>query len=66
MMLLLFVKNRKQARIKASLELATQREKPTWLEVDVTKMEGVFKRRPERSDLSADINEHLIVELYSK
>lgn len=67
MMLLLFVKNRKkQARIKASLELATQREKPTWLEVDATKMEGVFKRRPERSDLSADINEHLIVELYSK
>lgn len=59
-------KSRKQARIKASLELAEQREKPTWLEVDVTKMEGVFKRIPERSDLSADINEHLIVELYSK
>ncbi|WP_373766579.1 30S ribosomal protein S4 [Glaesserella sp.] len=59
-------KSKKQARIKASLELATQREKPTWLEVDATKMEGVFKRTPERSDLSADINEHLIVELYSK
>lgn len=59
-------KSKKQARIKASLELATQREKPTWLEVDATKMEGVFKRIPERSDLSADINEHLIVELYSK
>ncbi|MDH2924606.1 SSU ribosomal protein S4P [Nicoletella semolina] len=59
-------KSKKQARIKASLELASQREKPTWLEVDVTKMEGVFKRVPERSDLSADINEHLIVELYSK
>lgn len=59
-------KSKKQARIKASLELATQREKPTWLDVDVTKMEGVFKRTPERSDLSADINEHLIVELYSK
>ena len=59
-------KSKKQARIKASLELAEQREKPTWLEVDAAKMEGVLKRVPERSDLSADINEHLIVELYSK
>ncbi|HDR1921143.1 TPA: 30S ribosomal protein S4 [Pasteurella multocida] len=59
-------KSKKQARVKASLELAEQREKPTWLEVDAAKMEGVFKRVPERSDLSADINEHLIVELYSK
>ena len=59
-------KSKKQARIKASLELAEQREKPTWLEVDAAKMEGVFKRVPERSDLSADINEHLIVERYSK
>lgn len=59
-------KSKKQARIKASLELAEQKEKPTWLEVDSAKMEGVFKRIPERSDLSADINEHLIVELYSK
>ena len=59
-------KSKKQASIKASLELAEQREKPTWLEVDSAKMEGVFKRVPERSDLSADINEHLIVELYSK
>ena len=50
----------------AALELAEQREKPTWLEVDAGKMEGTFKRKPERSDLSADINEHLIVELYSK
>ena len=59
-------KSKKQARIKASLELAEQKEKPTWLEVDAAKMEGVFKRVPERTDLSADINEHLIVELYSK
>ena len=59
-------KSKKQARIKASLELAEQKEKPTWLEVDAAKMEGVFKRIPERTDLSADINEHLIVELYSK
>ncbi|GBL03946.1 30S ribosomal protein S4 [Glaciecola sp. KUL10] len=59
-------KAKKQARIVAALELADQREKPTWLEVDNTKMEGTFKRLPERTDLSADINEQLIVELYSK
>jgi small subunit ribosomal protein S4 len=59
-------KSKKQARIIAALELAEQREKPTWVEVDGKKMEGTFKRLPERSDLSADINEQLIVELYSK
>ncbi|MCZ6952940.1 30S ribosomal protein S4 [Escherichia coli] len=59
-------KAKKQSRVKAALELAEQREKPTRLEVDAGKMEGTFKRKPERSDLSADINEHLIVELYSK
>ncbi|MGL5029823.1 MAG: 30S ribosomal protein S4 [Aeromonas sp.] len=59
-------KAKKQARIKASLEVAGQREKPTWVEVDAAKMEGAYKRLPERSDLSADINEQLIVELYSK
>jgi small subunit ribosomal protein S4 len=48
------------------VSIREKREKPTWLEVDATKMEGVFKRIPERTDLSADINEHLIVELYSK
>ena len=59
-------KAKKQARIGAALELSEQREKPTWIEVDNKKMEGVYKRAPERSDLSADINEQLIVELYSK
>ncbi|GLT15221.1 MAG TPA: 30S ribosomal protein S4 [Vibrio sp.] len=59
-------KAKQQSRIKAALEVAEQREKPTWIEVDASKMEGTFKRIPERSDLSADINEHLIVELYSK
>ncbi|WP_395340533.1 30S ribosomal protein S4 [Ningiella sp. W23] len=59
-------KAKKQARIGAALELADQREKPTWLEVDNTKLEGTFKRVPERTDLSAEINEQLIVELYSK
>ena len=59
-------KAKQQSRIKAALEVAEQREKPTWIEVDGGKMEGTFKRMPERSDLSADINEQLIVELYSK
>lgn len=58
-------KAKKQSRVKAALELAEQRENQR-LEVDAGKMEGTFKRQPERSDLSADINEHLIVELYSK
>ena len=59
-------KSKKQARIAAALELAGQRESAIWVEVDATKMEGVFKRNPDRSELSAEINEQLIVELYSK
>ncbi len=59
-------KAKKQARIAAALDLAEQREKPVWVEVDGNKLEGKFKRLPERSDLSAEINEQLIVELYSK
>ncbi|RMH46623.1 MAG: 30S ribosomal protein S4 [Gammaproteobacteria bacterium] len=59
-------KARNQERIKAALELASHREAPAWIEVDANKMEGVFKRVPERSELPADINENLIVELYSK
>jgi small subunit ribosomal protein S4 len=59
-------KAKKQDRIVAALELAEQREKPTWIEVDSKAMSGVYKSNPERSDLSAEINEQLIVELYSK
>lgn len=59
-------KSKTQARIIAALELADQREKPLWVEVDTKTLEGVFKRVPDRSDLSAEINEQLIVELYSK
>ncbi|AGH80172.1 30S ribosomal protein S4 [Psychromonas sp. CNPT3] len=59
-------KSKKQARISAALEIAGQREALAWVEVDTTKMEGEFKRQPERSDLSAEINEQLIIELYSK
>ncbi|WP_372833881.1 30S ribosomal protein S4 [Pontibacterium sp.] len=59
-------KAKTQLRIKAALDLAAQRAPVEWVEVDSAKMEGTFKAAPERSDLSADINEHLIVELYSK
>jgi small subunit ribosomal protein S4 len=59
-------KAKTQLRIKHALELAAQRAPVEWVEVDSAKMEGTFKSLPERSDLSADINEHLIVELYSK
>jgi small subunit ribosomal protein S4 len=59
-------KSRKQDRIQSSLAIAEQYEFPDWVEVDVKGMTGVFKRIPERTDLPADINEQLIVELYSK
>lgn len=59
-------KSQTQLRINAALELAAQRGFSTWVEVDAKKKEGTFKVLPERSDLSADINENLIVELYSK
>lgn len=59
-------KAKNQLRVKNALELAGQRGVPAWLSVDTTKLEGTFKARPERSDLSSEINENLIVELYSK
>ncbi|RRJ82225.1 30S ribosomal protein S4 [Aestuariirhabdus litorea] len=59
-------KSKTQLRIASALELAAQRGTPEWIDVDAGKKEGVFKSVPERSDLSAEINENLIVELYSK
>ncbi len=59
-------KAKNQLRIKNALNLASQRSVVEWLEVDASKMEGTFKAAPERAELSADINEQLIVELYSK
>ena len=56
----------KQLRINAALELSAQREQPSWMEVDVAKKAGIYKRLPERSDLASDIDEQLIVELYSR
>jgi len=58
--------SKNQIRIKASLDLAAQHGFSDWIDVDVTKMEGTYKSVPERSELPAEINEHLIVELYSK
>lgn len=55
-----------QLRIQSSLQLAGQRSEIEWVDVDINKMEGTFKREPDRSDLPAEINENLIVELYSK
>ena len=54
------------AGVGEGFELAGQRGIPAWLSVDTSKLEGTFKARPERSDLSSEINENLIVELYSK
>lgn len=58
--------SRKQLRVQSALEVAEQRGFVDWIEVDAKKMEGVFKALPERTDLPAEINEHLVVELYSK
>jgi small subunit ribosomal protein S4 len=57
---------REQLRIKASLEAAGQRGIPEWLDVDVKAMKGTFKTVPERNELPAEINESLVVALYSK
>lgn len=59
-------KAKDQLRIKAALELAGQRTPVEWISVSTDKLEGQFTRKPDRVDLSPDINENLIVELYSK
>ncbi len=57
---------KEQIRIKAALDIATQVGLPDWVEVDDKKMEGVLKTLPEREEILPDINENLVVELYSK
>ncbi len=59
-------KSRAQVRVQDSLAVAEQLGFPEWVEVDTKKMEGCFKTVPERADLPSDINESLVVELYSK
>ena len=55
-----------QARIAESLVLATGNGIPQWVEVDTVKLVGTFKQAPDRADVARDINESLVVELYSR
>ena len=59
-------KSRGQARVKEALELAKQIGFPAWVEVAADKAEGTFKKVPDRDEFGSDINESLIVELYSR
>lgn len=59
-------KSKEQLRIKSALELAEKVGFPSWVEVDGKKMEGVFKGAPDRGEFAQDVNESLVVELYSK
>ena len=59
-------KAREQLRIKGAVEVTEQRGFVEWVDVDAKKLQGTYKHLPERSELPSDINEHLVVELYSK
>jgi small subunit ribosomal protein S4 len=59
-------KSKKQLRIVDAVKLAESQGMPNWVQVDATKLEGVFKKAPDRDEFGADINESLIVELYSR
>jgi small subunit ribosomal protein S4 len=59
-------KAKSQGRIKESLDLATGIGLPQWVEVDAAKLSGVFKQVPDRADVAQDVNESLVVELYSR
>jgi small subunit ribosomal protein S4 len=59
-------KSRNQLRIADSLKLAESIGLPAWVQVDASKMEGLFKKTPDRDEFAADVKEALIVELYSR
>ncbi len=59
-------KAQKQLRVQDSLKLAESSGFPSWVEVDTKKFSAVFKTLPDRAEFAADINEQLVVELYSK
>jgi small subunit ribosomal protein S4 len=59
-------KAKKQLRVADALKLAESVGLPEWVQVDATKMEGTFKKMPDRDQFGAEINESLIVELYSR
>ncbi|OVZ60361.1 30S ribosomal protein S4 [Pigmentiphaga sp. NML080357] len=59
-------KAKKQARIQEALQLASSQGIPQWVSVDMTKLEGTFKQAPDRADVARDVNESMVVELYSR
>jgi small subunit ribosomal protein S4 len=59
-------KAKAQARIREALDLATGQGLPQWVDVDTTKLSGVFKQAPDRADVARDVNESMVVELYSR
>ena len=59
-------KAKKQLRIQNAVELAKHRKELSWIDVNTDSLEGTMKSSPDRSELSSDINEQLIIELYSK
>jgi small subunit ribosomal protein S4 len=59
-------KSKKQVRVAEALQLAGQIGFPAWVEVNADKAEGIFKKVPDRDEFGSDINESLIVELYSR
>ena len=59
-------KAKKQGRIQEALQLAASQGMPQWVEVDANKLTGTFKQAPDRADVARDVNESMVVELYSR
>lgn len=59
-------RSRNQVRIQDAIKLAEGAGFPEWVEIDTSKMRGIFKRIPDRNELPAELNEQLVVELYAK
>ncbi|TAL76092.1 MAG: 30S ribosomal protein S4 [Burkholderiaceae bacterium] len=59
-------KAKAQLRIRESLDLASSQGFPQWVDVDATKLSGTFKQAPDRTDVARDVNESMVVELYSR
>jgi small subunit ribosomal protein S4 len=59
-------KSKKQLRIVDAVKLAEGQGMPNWVQVDASKLEGIFKKAPDRDEFGSDIKEALIVELYSR
>jgi small subunit ribosomal protein S4 len=59
-------KAKKQVRVQDAIKVAEQLGFPSWVDVNVKELQGTYKSAPDRADLPAEINESLIVELYSK